>query len=135
MAGLAKVTLIGHLGGDPESKFTPNGTQLTNFSVAVSTTRNTGGERTESTEWFRCTAFGKLADVCSQYLHKGSRVYVEGRLATRTYDAANGEKRFSLDVTASEMQILDSKRDGEQTVAVGATASAGAPEDLDSIPF
>lgn len=134
MAGLARITIIGHLGGDPETKFTPTGTQLTNFSVAVSTSRTSNGERTESADWYRCTAFGKLADVCSQYLRKGSRVYVEGRLATRTYDAANGEKRFSLDVTVAEMQILDSKRDGEQPAAAGARAP-GTPEDLESIPW
>lgn len=133
MAGLARVSIIGHLGGDPETKFTPNGVQLTNFSVAVSTSRTTNGERTESTEWFRCTAFGKLSDICSQFLVKGSFVYVEGRLSSRGYEAANGEKRFSLEVSADVMQML-SKQDGDRE-PVAAARQPGTPEDLESIPW
>jgi single-strand DNA-binding protein len=133
MAGLAKATLLGNLGGDPEMRYTPAGKAFTSFSVACGRTYTTAdGERREETEWFRITAWGRLAEVCSEYLHKGSRVYVEGRLASRTWEGADGQKRFSLEVTAAELQILDGKprEGGGERVPVEAGAA-----DLDSIPF
>jgi single-strand DNA-binding protein len=136
MAGLCKATLIGNLGGDPEMRYTPTGRPFTSFSVACNRTYTQEGERREETEWFRVTAWGRLAEVCSQYLSKGSRVYVEGRLSTRSWEGADGQKRFSVDVNANEMQILDSRQRGD--------GGAGSPMgsmvtddvgDLDSIPF
>jgi len=95
-----KITIIGHLGRDPEMKYTPDGQAVTTFSVASSRKYKTAaGEQREETEWFNCSAWGKLADVCNQYLTKGKQVYVEGRLKTRSYQAQNGETRFSIDVT------------------------------------
>jgi len=94
-----KITIIGHLGRDPEMKYTPDGQAVTTFSVASSRKYKTvAGEQREETEWFNCSAWGKLADVCNQYLTKGKQVYVEGRLKTRTYQTQAGETRFSIDV-------------------------------------
>ena len=81
-----KIIVIGNLGRDPEMKYTPNGQGVTSFSVASSRKYTTSsGEQREETEWFNCSAFGKLADTCNQYLIKGKQVYVEGRLSSRTY--------------------------------------------------
>jgi len=132
MAGICKAIIIGNLGADPEMRYSAAGRPFTRFRVAcnrVSTAPD--GERREETEWFGVTAFGKTAEICSQYLHKGSRVYVEGRLSSRSWDAADGQKRFSLDITANDVQILDARqRDGEFDAA-----SVDDASDLDAIPF
>jgi len=102
-----KITIIGNLGRDPEMRYTPEGNPVTTFSVASSRKYKTSsGEQREETEWFNCSAWGKLADVCNEYLTKGKQVYVEGRLKTRSYQAQNGETRFSIDVTCQEIQFL-----------------------------
>ena len=135
MAGICKATIIGNLGGDPEMRYTPAGRSFTTFNIACNRTYTTAdGERREETEWFRVTAWGRLGEVCSQYLHKGSKAYVEGRLSTRSWEGADGQKRFSLEVSATEMQILDSRprSDGPDShMGMGAED----PTDLDSIPF
>jgi single-strand DNA-binding protein len=134
MAGMSKATLIGNLGGDPEMRYTAAGRAFTSFSVACGRTYTTAeGERKEETEWFRVTAWNKLAEICSQYLSKGSRVYIEGRLSSRTWEGADGQKRFSLEVTANEMQILDSRGRGDSSGAD--SHMVDEPADLDSIPF
>jgi len=102
-----KIIVIGHLGRDPEMKYTPGGQAVTTFSVASSRKYKTAaGEQKEDTEWFNVSAWGKLAEVCNEYLSKGKQVYVEGRLKTRSYETQSGEKRFSLDVSCSEIQFL-----------------------------
>ena len=106
--GLNKVMIIGHLGRDPELRNTPSGKPVTSFSVAVSrgwTASN--GERREATEWFNVVAWGSLAQICSQHLRKGSRVYVEGRLQTRSWDDAEGHRHSRTEVVAEEMVILE----------------------------
>src|SRR5512133_2025627 len=113
MAGLCKVMIIGNLGRDPEMRYTPNGNPVTSFPVAVNRVFTAGGERKEETEWFRVSAWNKLAEITSQYLHKGSKVYVEGRLSTRAWETPDGRKGTSLEVRASDMQILDSKSRSE----------------------
>ncbi|HEX9015836.1 MAG TPA: single-stranded DNA-binding protein [Chloroflexota bacterium] len=133
MAGLCKAMIIGNLGRDPEMRFTPNGKPVTTFSVAVNRVYNTTeGERKEETEWFRVSAWNKLAETCSQYLHKGSRVYVEGRLRTRTWEGQDGLKRTELEITANDMIILDTK--GRTEGGESGTEDAGG-QDMDSIPF
>lgn len=131
MAGLNKIIIIGNLGRDPEMRYTPSGAAVTNFSVAVSRNYKTAdGEQREETEWFNVSCWNRLAETANQYLSKGKQVYIEGRLKTRSYQDQNGEKRFSLDVTASEMQMLGSRDDVQ--------ASAAGPEpagDLDNMPF
>ena len=136
MAGLCKVMIIGHLGRDPEMRFTPNGVAVTSFSVASSRTYTAGGERKEETEWFRVSAWNKLAEFCSQYLRKGSKIYVEGRLSTSTWDGTDGQKRTTLEVRAAEVLMLDSKPRGEGSEPgddQGGAEMGG--HDLDTIPF
>jgi len=102
-----KITIIGNLGRDPEMRYTPEGQAVVTFSVASSRKYKTAaGEQREETEWFNVSAWGKLAEICNQYLTKGKQVYVEGRLKSRTYQVQSGETRFSLDVSCSEIQFL-----------------------------
>lgn len=106
--GLNKVLLIGNLGRDPEMRYTPSGTPVTTFNLASSRTWSTpDGERREVTEWFNIVAWRRLAEICNQHLCKGSRVYVEGRLQTRTWDDAEGLRHHRTEVVAHEMIILD----------------------------
>lgn len=110
--GLNKVMVIGHLGKDPEMRYTPSGRPVTTFSVAVSRSWNTAdGERRSETEWFNIVAWGNLAEICKQYLHKGKQVYIEGRLQTRRWEDNEGQKRTSVEVVANEMMMLGDRRD------------------------
>jgi|SRR5829696_5128709 single-strand DNA-binding protein len=107
---LNKLLLIGNLGRDPEMKYTQQGTPVTTFSVAVSRTyQPPEGEPREETEWFRVVAWQKLAEVCNDYLHKGSRVYVEGRLRTREWLGQEGGPQKTMEVIASEVILLDGR--------------------------
>jgi single-strand DNA-binding protein len=118
--GLNKVMIIGNLGRDPEMRYTPSGKAVTSFSVAVSRSWLKGeGERTETTDWFNVVAWGRLAEICSQYLTKGSMVYVEGRLETRSWEAENGQKHYRTEVVASDVNILDRKGRGAEEGATG----------------
>ncbi len=135
--GLNKVQIIGHLGRDPEMRYTPSGRPVTTFTVAVSRSWNTvDGERHNETEWFNVVAWGNLAEICKQYLNKGQQVYVEGRLQTRRWDDKEGAKHTSVEVVANEMMMLGDRR--EHANSVGADAMAddtdmGAGED--EFPF
>ena len=114
MAGLNKVMIIGNLGADPEMKYMSDGTGMTRFNVAVSRQyTNQAGERKEETVWFKIVAWRKTAEICSQYLQKGSKVYVEGRLQTRSWDTPEGEKRFMTEVVAETVQFLDRAGQGQ----------------------
>jgi len=119
MAGISKVILVGNLGRDPETRYTPNGTMNVQFSMAVSRSwRDQSGQQQEKTNWFRVTAWGKLAEVAdgltqNGYLVKGKQVYVEGRLDPREYQDNEGKTRTSLDVNANELQLLGSRADAE----------------------
>lgn len=107
--GLNKVMIIGNLGSDPEMRYTPTGRPVTSFSVATSRSWVTSeGEPREATEWFRVVAWGNLAEICNRYLSKGSRVYVEGRLQTRSWEN-QGQKHYRTEVVANEMVILDAR--------------------------
>jgi len=129
-----KITIIGNLGRDPEMRYTPEGQAVVTFSVASSRKYKTAaGEQREETEWFNCSAWGKLADICNEYLTKGKQVYVEGRLKTRTYQTQNGETRFSIDVTCQEIQFLgggQGQGQGQDREPVGA-----GQEDGNDLPF
>ena len=110
--GLNKLMIIGHLGRDPEMRYTPSGKPVTTFSVATSRTWNSAdGERHEETEWFNVVAWGSLAEVCNQHLKKGQQVYVEGRLQTRRWEDGDGNKHFTTEVVAQEMTMLGSRKD------------------------
>ena len=108
MAGLNKVMVIGNLGADPEMRYTADGNAMTSFRVAASRSYTApDGERREETEWFSVVAWRKLAEQCSQYLQKGRRVYVEGRLRTRSWDTPEGQKRYRTEVVADRVLFLD----------------------------
>jgi single-strand DNA-binding protein len=110
--GLNKVMVIGHLGKDPEMRYTPSGRPVTTFTVAVSRSWNTAeGERRTETEWFNIVAWGNLAEICKQYLYKGQQVYIEGRLQTRRWEDKEGQKHTSVEVVANEMMMLGDRRD------------------------
>jgi len=135
--GLNKVMIIGHLGRDPEMRYTPSGRPVTTFTVATSRSWNTvDGERHSETEWFNVVAWGNLAEICKQYLTKGQQVYIEGRLQTRRWDDKEGNKHSSVEIVANEMMMLGDRRDanhGAEEQSVPAEGDAGAAED--EFPF
>lgn len=107
MAGVNKVILVGRLGGDPEIRYTNTGTAVANFSLATSTNwLNKEGEREERTEWHRIVAFGRLGEICGEYLNKGKQVYVEGRLQTRSWEDKEGNRRKTTEIVALQLQML-----------------------------
>jgi single-strand DNA-binding protein len=107
MSGVTKVIIIGNLGADPTVRYTAGGAPVANFNVATSERfNNKAGEREERTEWHRVVAFGKLAEICQQYLKKGKQVYVEGRLQTRSWEDQSGQKKYMTEIVANNMQML-----------------------------
>jgi single-strand DNA-binding protein len=140
MAGsLNKVMIIGNLGRDPELRYTTRGNAVCNFSVAVNRPgrQDENGQRAEDeTEWFSVVAWDKLAETCNQYLGKGRKVYVEGRLQTRSWEGPDGQKRSRVEVLAQNMVMLDSRnRSDDELSPVGAAAGAAASSDDDELPF
>jgi single-strand DNA-binding protein len=136
--GLNKVMIIGHLGRDPEMRYTPSGRPVTTFSMAVSRTWNSGdGERHSETEWFNIVAWGNLAEICKQYLNKGQQVYIEGRLQTRHWEDKEGQKRTSVEVVANEMMMLGDRRNRNETEESDSKEnnSADSESDEDEFPF
>lgn len=111
---LNKVQLTGRLGADPEMRFTPQGTAVTTFRVASNRSWKTAeGEQREDTEWFSIVAWNKLAEICNQYLNKGTRVYIEGRSQTRSWvEEQSGQTRYKTEIVANDMIILDGRREG-----------------------
>ncbi len=140
-----KIIVIGHLGRDPEMRYTPNGQAVTSFSVASSRRYTTSaGEQKEETEWFNVSAWGKLGETCNQYLAKGRQVYVEGRLSSRSYEGRDGTTRFSNDISLTDVQFLGGRGDGEGAPAsgayesgVGSMADEGPMDNdpVDDLPF
>jgi single-strand DNA-binding protein len=132
MAGIAKITLVGNLGRDPETRYTPNGKMNVTFTVAVNRRfTDQSGQQQERANWYRVTAWGGLAESLdrlaqSGYLAKGKQVYVDGRLEAREYQDQQGQTRTSLDVTANELQLLGSRPDGDGGFGGGYGAAAGA---------
>ncbi len=117
---LNKILLIGNLGRDPELNVTSDGTPVTKFSLAVSRKTNTGEKETE---WFNIVAWRQLAEICERYLHKGSKVYIEGRLTQRKYTDRDGVQRTSVEVIANDMRMLDSKAASSGTEVYSAASS------------
>ncbi len=125
--GVNKVILIGNLGNDPDVRFTPNGSAVANLSLATSESwkdRNTGQQQ-EKTEWHRVVVFGKLAEIVQQYLRKGSKVYIEGKLQTRKWQGQDGQDRYTTEIVvdgfSGQLQMLDGRQDG----GMGAPMSGG----------
>jgi len=129
--------VIGHLGKDPEMRYTPSGRPVTTFSIAVSRSWNTAdGERRTETEWFNIVAWGNLAEICKQYLNKGQQVYVEGRLQTRRWEDKEGQKHTSVEVVANEMMMLGDRRDNNKTQESDQEDEGPEPvADEDEFPF
>lgn len=113
MPALNRIQLIGRLGKDPESKFTPTGKKVTHFSLAVTQHWKSGGESKENTEWVNIEAWGRLGEVCQEYLKKGSLVYLEGRLKTEKYEGKEGDTKYFTKVVALTLQFLDKKEKDE----------------------
>lgn len=141
MAGVNKVILVGNLGADPEIRYTPSGMAVANFRLATSETRsNKDGQKETKTEWHRIVAFGKLAEICGEYLEKGKQVYIEGKIQTRSWDDKDGNKKYTTEILANSMVML-----GGKVAAGGAGTGAGAgaaetteelpPTDIDDVPF
>lgn len=134
--GLNKVMIIGHLGRDPEMRYTPSGRPVATFSVAVSRSWNSSsGERRSETEWFKIVAWGNLAEICKKYLNKGQQVYIEGRLQTRRWDDKEGQQRTSVEVVANEMTMLGDRRDKNQSNNNAPLDEAPPEADEDEFPF
>lgn len=150
MAGINKVIIVGHLGNDPEIRTMPNGEQVANITVATSeswTDKNTG-ERKEQTEWHRIVLYRRLAEVAGQYLHKGSQVYIEGRLKTRKWQDNNGQDRYTTEIQGDNLQMLGGrnqdaaqnhppKQQDKQQKAQSKSQQSEPPVDAfdDNIPF
>ena len=129
-----KVFLIGRLGKDPSVRFTPGGTALAQFSVATSETyKKKDGSKEEQTQWHNITAWGKLAEVCGEYLTKGALVCIVGKITYRTYDSKEGEKKFITEIVASELKMLGGGKPKEQQQQEGGAPPAG--QDDGDIPF
>lgn len=117
MPALNRVQLIGRLGKDPETKFTPTGKKVTTFSLAVSERRKSGGETKEYTEWVNIEAWERIGEICQEYLHKGSLIFVEGRLKTDKYED-KGETKYFTKIVLQNLQMLDKKPAEEPMMAV-----------------
>ncbi|MBE9540860.1 MAG: single-stranded DNA-binding protein [Proteobacteria bacterium] len=112
MAGVNKAILIGRLGADPEVRYTNSGTAVANFNMATSVNfTDKNGEKTEKTEWHRIVAFGRLGEICGEYLSKGKQVYIEGRLQTREWEDRDGNKKRTTEIVAGTMQMLGAASD------------------------
>ncbi|WP_346052117.1 single-stranded DNA-binding protein [Natronospira elongata] len=149
--GVNKAIIVGNLGADPETKYTPSGAAVTNIRVATSEQwrDKQTGEQQERTEWHRVVFFGKLAEIAGEYLRKGSKVYLEGRIQTRKWQGQDGVDRYTTEIVANEMQMLDSRsgggefsqrppaqNQGQQQPAAQSSAGGMSDTDFDDdIPF
>lgn len=135
MAGsVNKVILIGHLGADPEIRYTPTGAPVANLRIATNESwKNKNGQKEERTEWHRVVAWSKLAELASQYLTKGRQVYIEGRIQTRSWDDKDGQKKYSTEIVATGIQFLGGAgMGGEKRSSSG--PDQGMPGDMGPIP-
>ncbi|MBM22842.1 MAG: single-stranded DNA-binding protein [Gammaproteobacteria bacterium] len=140
--GINKVIVLGNLGSDPDARYMPNGNAVTNISVATTNSwkDKESGERQEETEWHRVVFFGRLAEIASEYLKKGSQVYVEGRLQTRKWEDKEGNDRWTTEIVANDMQMLgeriSSSSNSDSTRVQKQSGSEFATDDFDDdIPF
>jgi len=140
--GINKVIVLGNLGSDPDARYMPNGNAVTNISVATTNSwkDKESGERQEETEWHRVVFFGRLAEIASEYLKKGSQVYVEGRLQTRKWEDKEGNDRWTTEIVANDMQMLgeriSSSSNSDNLSAQKQSGSEFATDDFDDdIPF
>jgi len=136
---LNKALLIGRLGKDPEVRYTPDGMMVTNFNMATDEYRkDKNGEKVQRTEWHRIVTFGKLAEICGNYLSKGKLIFVEGRIQTQSWEDKEGNKRYTTEIIASDMKMLDSKGSGKsQEMSAEAMPPYSGSETVseDDVPF
>lgn len=134
--GINKVILIGHLGADPETRYTPNGNAATTIRLATSEqwTDKQSGEKREATEWHRVVLWRRLGEIAAEYLRKGSKVYIEGRLQTRKWQAQDGSDRYSTEIVANDMQMLDGPTGRTGNDAPGQPPASTGPAGGDSDP-
>ncbi len=131
-----KVILIGRLGANPEIKYTADGTMITNFRMATDEVRKTkDGERSQKTEWHRIVTFGKLAEICGSYLTKGKLIYIEGRIQTSSWDDKEGVKRYTTEIIAQNMKMLDSKGQVRESEPPYEGGPAFSETEDDDVPF
>ncbi|WP_136795786.1 single-stranded DNA-binding protein [Desulfosediminicola ganghwensis] len=129
-----KAILVGNLGADPEIRYTQSGTSVATFNVATTERwKGQDGQMQESTEWHRIVAWARLAEICGEYLHKGSRVYVEGKIQTRKWQDQNGNDRYTTEIVAREMKML-SPRGGEGGGNMGGGGGGGFSEPMPEPP-
>ena len=135
MAGINKVIIVGFLGNDPELRTMPNGEAVANISVATSEawTDKSTGERREVTEWHRIVFYRRQAEICGEYLKKGSHVYIEGRLRTRKWQDQNGQDRYTTEIQGDVLQMLDSRSD-RQSDGYAPAAQPASPSQAPSAP-
>ena len=131
MVGLNKMMVIGNLGTDPEMRYTPSGNPVTSFRIATTRTYTSAdGERQQDTEWFTVVAWNQLAELCNQYLSKGRRAYVDGRLHTHSWDGPDGQTRFRNEIIADRVLFLDRQPSGP-----AAGDQGGPPMEAEDLPF
>ncbi len=134
--GLNRVELIGNIGQDPEKKYLSDGTVVVNFSMATAEGRkNKDGQWEEHTEWHAIRCYGKLADIVMDYTHKGSKVYIEGRLRTRTWEDDQGKKHYKTEIVCLNLLMLDAKKDGGGDEKKPAGKYQDAPQEDGDLPF
>jgi single-strand DNA-binding protein len=141
--GINKVIIVGNLGADPETRYMPSGSAVTNLSVATSETwkDKQTGEQKERTEWHKVAMFNRLAEIAAEYLRKGSQVYIEGKLRTRKWQDRDGNDRWTTEIVADEMQMLGGRGGGGSAPMSSDRGSSGGPPDgppddfEDDIPF
>ena len=126
-----KVVLVGHLGGDPETRFTPSGAAVANFNIATNESwKDANGELQDKTEWHRCVMFGKTAELTGELLKKGQLVYMEGKLQTRNWDDKDGIKRYTTEVVCDMFTMLGRKMDTENSQQAAPTSNSDEEDDL-----
>lgn len=130
-----KAILIGNLGADPEVRYTQNGTAVANFNIATTETWVKEGQKEEKTEWHRIVAFARLGEICGEYLSKGSKVYIEGRIQTRQWDDKDGNKRYTTEIVAREMKMLSPRGGGESGMNYNEEPPLAEPVMGDDVPF
>jgi single-strand DNA-binding protein len=138
MASVNKVILVGNLGSDPEVRYTPSGRAVANFSLATTERfTNKEGEKEERTEWHKIVAWARLGEICGEYLTKGSQIYIEGRLQTRSWEDRDGNKRYTTEIVAQAMQMLGGSKKGGEVASAEESHPSEEPVSIpdDDIPF
>jgi len=132
-----KAILIGNLGADPEMRYTQSGAAVANFNIATTENWVKDGNKEERTEWHRIVAFARLGEICGEYLSKGSKVYIEGRIQTRQWEDKNGNKRYTTEIVAREMKMLSPKNQGNSQGGNFSQEEPPIPEPVmgEDVPF